>query len=193
MEAVRKVERLKLYGARLLIVASELHHLLGEAVGRGEAEWDPGPLMIRHVAHAACVIVCEPTSTEGRRALEVAGQAGVLVNAADAAHLSDFIAMAGFQRGPLEVAVHTSGASAALSRRLREHLSQLVTEEHGRLADILGGWRPTVRTALKSPDARRAFWLTVVDDALLTRMETGSVGVEDVDQAIRLSLGEEER
>jgi siroheme synthase-like protein len=157
---------------------------LAAAVATGTLEWTPGPPRGEDLRGAACVLVTEPDTPEGRSALALARQAGVPVNVADRSDWSDFVAMGGFHRGPLEVAVHTTGASAALTRRLRERLERTVTPDYGRLAEVLAAWRPRVKTAIPDPAARRELWLEVVNDALLEAVERGVWTEEEVARAI---------
>lgn len=55
---------------------------------------------------------------------------GILVNAADDLHQSDFIVPASFEQGDLHVAISTSGASPALARRLRQQLQGTLGREY---------------------------------------------------------------
>ncbi len=74
------------------------------------------------------------------------------------------------RRGPLQLAVSTSGQAPALARRLREQLEGTYGPEWGELAALLGKLRarPDVRAALAGldPAERRRRWRAAVDALL---------------------------
>ena len=71
--------------------------------------------------------------------------AGALLNTMDRAELCDFIAPAVVQRGPLQIAVSTSGESPYLAAHLRRVLERLIEPEWGQLTALIG----TVRRRLR--------------------------------------------
>jgi precorrin-2 dehydrogenase/sirohydrochlorin ferrochelatase len=94
---------------------------------------------------------------EGRRR-------GVWVNAADDPAHSDFILPALVRRGPLTVAVGTSGASPALARHVREELEQVLGAEYAALAELAGEVRRELRARGRAPDAET--WRRALDGDL---------------------------
>jgi uroporphyrin-III C-methyltransferase/precorrin-2 dehydrogenase/sirohydrochlorin ferrochelatase len=73
--------------------------------------------------------------------------AHALVFASDRPALSDLAMPAVVRRGPVTVAVSTSGTSPVLARRLREELDRLLPAELGPLAERLGELRETLMAA----------------------------------------------
>ena len=67
---------------------------------------------------------------------------GALVNVVDRTDASEFYTGAVVRRGPVTVAVGTSGASPALARKVRERLEQVLPPTLGVLAEALGAARP---------------------------------------------------
>src|SRR5262245_54449561 len=66
-------------------------------------------------------------------------------NAADDPRNCDFILPAVVRQGEIVLAASTGGASPALARRLREELTDYLSEDFGGLADLLGEVRTELR------------------------------------------------
>lgn len=80
---------------------------------------------------------------------------GLLVNAVDRPHLSDFTFPAIIDRAPVTIAVGTAGYSAGLAKTLRIGLEALLPAALGGLAKALASARPAVQARWPEPDTRR--------------------------------------
>ena len=83
--------------------------------------------------------------------------AGLLVNVVDKPALCDFSLPAIVDRAPVTVAIGTGGASATLSKALRERLEALLPATLGAIADAVRDLRSAVNDAVPKPERRR-FW-----------------------------------
>jgi uroporphyrin-III C-methyltransferase/precorrin-2 dehydrogenase/sirohydrochlorin ferrochelatase len=90
-----------------------------------------------------------------RAAREEADRERVLLNVADVTHQCDWIAPALVRRGPLQIAISTSGQSPFLARALRERLETTFGDEWGPFTALLGGMRRRLRRAGVSGDAQQ--------------------------------------
>jgi siroheme synthase-like protein len=90
----------------------------------------------------------------------------MLCNVADVPELCNFILPAVHREGPIAVAVSTGGASPALAKRIRDDVAAIVTPEHAELARRLADMRPAVKERYPSYEERRAFFETIVAEAL---------------------------
>lgn len=113
----------------------------------------------------------------------------IWVNAADDPKNCDFILPAVVRQGQIVVAASTGGASPALARRLREELSDYLSEDFAALAELLGEVRTELRRKGVTPDAET--WQRAIDGqlrALLAQRRWGqararlvrALGVADV-------------
>ncbi len=84
--------------------------------------------------------------------------AGLLVNVVDRPALCDFTIPAIVDRSPVLVAIGTGGASASLSKALRERLEALLPERLGALATAIFASRIAVAQRHPTIEARRRFW-----------------------------------
>lgn len=83
---------------------------------------------------------------------------GLLVNVVDQPALCDFTVPAIVDRSPVLVAVGTGGASASLSKALKERLEIVLPAGLGRLASAIQAARPAVAVVHRTVPARRGFW-----------------------------------
>jgi len=133
--AAEKAQGLLAAGARVKVVAGEPVAELRQAAAAGrlalvEREYEPGDLAGAWLAIDASG--SDEINTASRR--EAAG-CRVLLNVVDRAALCDWIAPAIVRRGPLQVAVSTSGESPFLASELRRRLERELGAE----------WEPFVR------------------------------------------------
>lgn len=129
---------------------------------------------------------------DGRVNAEIAAEGRrrrIWVNAADDPKNCDFILPAVVRQGQIVVAASTGGASPALARRLREELTDFLSEDFAALADLLGEVRTELRRKGVTPDAET--WQRAIDGqlrALLAQRRWGqakarlvrALGVADV-------------
>ncbi|MEI9850232.1 MAG: NAD(P)-dependent oxidoreductase [Sphingomonas sp.] len=129
-------------------------------LGEGEAAEAKRRLLER----AGAVIVADGEASiaivalsEPERAVEALRARGVLVNTVDRPDLCDFTLPAIVERGPVLIAVGTSGASAGLAAALRQRLERLLPASLGDLARALRAAKPATRARWPDyGDRRRA-------------------------------------
>jgi siroheme synthase-like protein len=101
-----------------------------------------------------------------RRISSVADARRIFCNVADVPELCSFILPAVHRRGPITVAVSTSGASPALAQWLRDRFAAQVGAEHERLARELQQIRPWVKRSFATYEERRDYFRERVACAL---------------------------
>ena len=152
----RKARDLLVCGALVSVVSPTVTPGLGALVATG------------HVHHRArrfrrwdvrgCVVVVAATG-DARVDQAVAAEARrrhALVNVVDDAAHCDFIVPSVLRRGPLQIAVSTSGRSPALAREIRRRLEPLFSAEFGELVEEAGRERAKARATAPTPVARIA-------------------------------------
>jgi precorrin-2 dehydrogenase/sirohydrochlorin ferrochelatase len=90
-----------------------------------------------------------------RRVYEDACSAERLVNVVDQPHLCNFFVPSVLKRGALQVAVSTSGAFPALSRRIRKELDESLPAQYGPLLDRISPLRRKWKQELATPALRK--------------------------------------
>ena len=112
-----------------------------------------------------CLLVIAATADTGvnTAVFEEADSRSMLVNVVDVPSLCNFVLPAISRRGPIAIAVSTSGASPALAKRLRREIDERVGAEYALLASLLDEQREWAKEALPTYDDRRAFFESIVE------------------------------
>ncbi|KAB2325475.1 MAG: uroporphyrinogen-III C-methyltransferase [Thiobacillus sp. SCN 64-35] len=155
--AARKAELLLRAGARVDVVAPELHEGWArlpnaERVARVADRFTPDLLDGKDA-----VIVVADDATAAQTIADAARARHIPVNVADKPALCSFILPSIIDRSPIMVAVSSGGESPVLARMLRARLETLIPAAYGRLGTLAARFKDRVRAAIK-PEQRRAFW-----------------------------------
>ena len=149
---------------------------------RGSVRWIKRAYAPGDLAGATLAIAATDDEAVNRQVHAEARREKTLLNVVDVTPLCDFIAPSIIERGPVTVAISTSGASPALARKLRELMNgdQNPDAEHGAYcrclewadaAGVLGDVRKDLRSrgASAPPEA----WQAAMTPELLELIETG--------------------
>ncbi|MFA5969617.1 MAG: NAD(P)-dependent oxidoreductase [Sphingomonas sp.] len=110
-----------------------------------------GALVCGEASSAAVAIVAVEDDDAAKAAVARLKARGILVNAVDRPALCDFTLPALVERGPVLIAIGTSGVSAGLAAALRQRLEALLPAGLGGLANALQAARGAIRA--QWPDA----------------------------------------
>jgi len=171
-EAATRIEKLLAARAEVVVVSAAVVPAIEDRAAQGAVRLVRRDYRRGDLAPAVAAFVCDVRFAARARA--EADRRRVLLNVLDRSELSDFISVAWFARDGLQVAVHSSGKSAALARRIREDLERRYGEAFSGLTRALGELRTQVRQVISSDEARRRFWLETVDAALVARVASGT-------------------
>jgi uroporphyrin-III C-methyltransferase/precorrin-2 dehydrogenase/sirohydrochlorin ferrochelatase len=100
----------------------------------------------------------------------------VLLNVADVTPQCDWIAPAVVRRGPLQIAISTSGESPYLARTLRERIESLVGEEWGPFTQLVGRTRRRLRRAGVSSTVQQRIYRRLLHSDTLAMLRSGDSG-----------------
>lgn len=174
-EAAKRAQTLANGGAQVHVVSRKVTEPIADLADSGCISHSPRDFRPSDLDGTRVVFVCDVSLAD--MVLDEAHKRGVLVNVVDVPEQCDFIVPATFSRDGLQLAIHTSGKSAALARRIREQLEGEFGRSFGDLTRMLGELRPCVRGKIPEAAMRREFWLRVIDGDLLDRVREG-LGVE---------------
>lgn len=182
--AEAKAEALLRAGARVTVVAAVLTPGLTARVRAGAVrhvarDHRPGDLREVFLAYAA---VDDPQAIAGLRA--EAERERVLLNVVDRPEACTFVSPAVVERGGLQVAVGTGGASPGLAAALRRELEERFGPEYAPFIAILGA----VRGALAGRPGRGDVLAALVASPLLDLVRRGRP--DEIDQLLTAVAGD---
>jgi precorrin-2 dehydrogenase len=190
-EAEAKMEKLLRCRARVTVVAPEVTAQIERRAAEGSIRLRRRGYRNGDLAGARLAFCSELDSAAGVRA--EADRSGILLNVVDRIEQCDFSAVAYVERDGLQLAVHSSGKSAALARRIRERLERDYGEEFEELLCALGKLRGEVKRILPSAGRRRELWLEAVDERLLEEVAGGGFDRPGFEARVRLLAEESSR
>ncbi|MCY1077263.1 precorrin-2 dehydrogenase/sirohydrochlorin ferrochelatase family protein [Archangium lansingense] len=126
-------------GAVLHVVAPRVSEVIRRLAEEGRLELTERPYVPGDVRGHHVVFVATDDRQVSEAVADEARGLGIWVNAADIPELCDFTLPSVGRRGPIVVAVSTSGQAPSLARRLRKQFLEQVEPGHVQLAR-LSGW-----------------------------------------------------
>jgi uroporphyrin-III C-methyltransferase / precorrin-2 dehydrogenase / sirohydrochlorin ferrochelatase len=158
-----KVRTLLRSGARVRVVAPVLGEALRQQVHDGAVEHRARRFEPADVEGATLVIAATDDGSVNAGVAGAARERGIAVNVADDPALSTFIMPAVVDRGAIQLAISTGGASPVLARRVAALVDAAVAPEFARLADFAAEYRDAVKRRFGDVISRRAFWERALD------------------------------
>src|SRR5580700_355903 len=151
-----KIQSLARCGASVHVVAPEATPGIRHAAGSGEIVWDARPFLPSDL-DGVFLVVGSTNSTELHEEIfRLCQEAGILCNMVDEPDRCDFYYPAVVRRGPLQVAISTTGHSPLLAQRLRHELEEQIAPEYGPWVEEIGRKRRELFRANISPENRRS-------------------------------------
>lgn len=161
--AIEKIEGLLMCGAGITVVAPDGATGFEDLVREHGIEWHRREYESDDLEGCFLVVAGTSNTELNRRVHSDAESRSMLVNVVDVPDLCNFILPAIVRRGPLTIAISTSGASPALAKRLKREISERVGPEHVRLAQLLDELRDWAKANLATYNDRKDFFEGIVN------------------------------
>jgi precorrin-2 dehydrogenase/sirohydrochlorin ferrochelatase len=172
--AERKVSALLEAGARVTVVSPALTRGLSGKGSAGEIRHRARRFRPSDLGGVFLVIAATDSEEENTRISQAASEAGVpLVNVVDMPEHCGFIVPATVKRGPLTIAVSTSGASPAMARAIREELEGRYGPAFGKYLATLRRKREAALREMEDPEERERFLKSLVSADVLDALRRG--------------------
>ncbi|WLD59645.1 siroheme synthase CysG [Salinispirillum sp. LH 10-3-1] len=178
--AARKAQLLVEAGAQVTLVApaisaavadlAQMHPQLIEVL---QASYS-----VSHIAGHQIVIAATDSKAVNYQVATDAKAAHLPVNVVNDPDTGTFIFPAVIDRSPVVAAVSSSGAAPVLTRLMRGKIESLIPAGYGKLAELVGRYRQTVKDKLPEAERRR-FWEHVLSGVIADRAMTGQLDVAE--------------
>lgn len=170
--ATRRLEALRAADADIVVIAPHASDTVRQLAESGSLIWHARPVAAADVTSCALVFAATDDAQANAMLAATARQAGVPVQRADEAAVSDFLMPAVVRRGALQIAVSSDGRAPTLARLLRSRLEVWIPRAYGDLAELAGLFRSQVKAALPRA-ARAGFWTRVLDGPIAEKVLAG--------------------
>lgn len=162
---LEKIKGLLACDADVVVVAPEADAEVEGLADANEVTWLRRPFETSDLDEALLVIAATSDTAVNTAVYEAACERSMLVNVVDVPALCNFVLPAISRRGPIAVAVSTSGASPALAKRIRREIEERVGPEYALLASLLDEQREWAKQTLPTYDDRKTFFESIVEGA----------------------------
>ncbi|WP_394143928.1 precorrin-2 dehydrogenase/sirohydrochlorin ferrochelatase family protein [Vibrio atypicus] len=173
--ASRKVDSLVRAGAIVTIVSPQVEPFLQRLIDEQECLWIQN-FYSNELMDSKYIQVWATTDNPdlNHQVHHDAKARGILVNVVDDQPYCDFITPSMINRGRIQLAISSGGASPVLVRNIREKLEAALPQNLSLLADFAASKRTDIKQALPSVDLRRKFWERFFASPLVDRAKSRS-------------------
>jgi len=171
--AARKAESLIAAGATVTVVAPVLVARLEKLGAAGKLHHLRRTFTAADVAGRWLVIAATGSREVNATVSAAATALRVPCNVVDDQELSTCIMPAVIDRGPLQIAVSTGGASPSLARLVRAQLERMLDHSLAAFATFAGRWRVAARERLRDAGARRRFLSALLNSPATAAIRIG--------------------
>ena len=161
--ATEKIKGLLACQAEVVVIAPEADDAVKAMADDNQVTWMTKEFEPADLEGALLVIAATSDTAVNTAVFEAAETRAMLVNVVDVPALCNFVLPAIARRGPIALAVSTSGASPALAKRLRREIDSFVGPEYALLASLLDEQRDWAKENLETYDDRRVFFEAIVE------------------------------
>ncbi|XAW90659.1 NAD(P)-dependent oxidoreductase [Vibrio sp. CDRSL-10 TSBA] len=157
--ACRKIDALVRAGAKVTIVSPQIAPTLQSLVDEGKCQWIQNFYTSKILTQEYIQVWATTDNPDlNHQVHKDAKSIGVLVNVVDDQPYCDFITPSMIERGRIQLAISSGGASPVLIRNVRETLEAVLPQNLSLLADFGASKRNSIKSALPTVDERRKFW-----------------------------------
>lgn len=171
--AERKVRSLLPCEARVTVIAPHLTAWLQEKAAENQILHLARPYQPGDVKDAFFVIAATPSPEVNRAVAEEADACGRLVNVVNQPERCNLMVPSMVRRGPLQIAISTSGLSPAVARRLRGELERLIGPEYLQFLQWMAEARQRLKRTVADEERRGEIMRRLVQSDVLSLLREG--------------------
>ena len=175
--AERKVAMLLQFNAHVTVVGPVMTRTLLKLDNESKIEYFQRTYTAKDLDNTALVFACTDNSVINNKIKTEAARKNIPVNVVDNPDLCDFIVPSIIRKGDLTIAISTSGELPLLSKKLRQKIEEVVTDDYLEYLHIIGEFRKHLMKTVK--DARKR-GLIMKDIAKMDMQEVIATGLAKI-------------
>ncbi|MEZ9028406.1 bifunctional precorrin-2 dehydrogenase/sirohydrochlorin ferrochelatase [Vibrio cyclitrophicus] len=157
--ACRKVDSLLRAGANVTLVSPKVAPYLKQLVDESKLHWVQNFYSSQIISKDYLQVWATTDNPSlNHQVHNDAKKLGILVNVVDDLPYCDFITPSMINRGRIQIAISSGGASPVLVRNIREKLETILPQNIGLIADFGASKRNSIKESFPTVDERRKFW-----------------------------------
>ncbi|WP_135456324.1 precorrin-2 dehydrogenase/sirohydrochlorin ferrochelatase family protein [Vibrio echinoideorum] len=157
--ACRKVDSLLRAGANVTVVSPKVAPYLKQLVDESKLHWVQNFYSSQIISENYLQVWATTDNPNlNHQVHNDAKKLGILVNVVDDLPYCDFITPSIINRGRIQIAISSGGASPVLVRNIREKLETVLPQNIGLIADFGASKRNSIKESFPTVDERRKFW-----------------------------------
>jgi precorrin-2 dehydrogenase/sirohydrochlorin ferrochelatase len=192
--AERKVLTLLHYDAKIRVIAPKVTVRLKELAEQGTLSLEQRPFTAGDCAGAVLVFCATGDTNINQEVYEDAHAQNALVNVVDVPPLCDFYVPSVVDRGLLQIAISTNGASPTVAKQIRHSLEEEFSPEWSAYLQLLAEVRQLVLERIDGEEAqRKPVFEKIATAGILERLVSGEhLDAESLFQEFAASTGSPE-
>jgi precorrin-2 dehydrogenase / sirohydrochlorin ferrochelatase len=179
--AERKVTLLLQFNAHVIAVSPVMTKALLKLGEEGKIEYIQRTYMAKDLDNIALVFACTDNNAINNKIRKEAAQKNIPVNVVDSPDMCDFIVPSIVKKGDLMIAISTSGELPLLSKKLRQKIEEVVTDDYLEYLHIMSEFR---RYLMKSVKEGRRRTIIMEDIGKMDIREVIATGLAEIKRRV---------
>ena len=169
--ACRKVDSLLRAGADVTLVSPKVEPYLKQLVDENKLHWIKNFYSSQLISKNYLQVWATTDNPNlNHQVHNDAKKMGILVNVVDDLPYCDFITPSMINRGRIQIAISSGGASPVLVRNIREKLETVLPQNIGLIADFGASKRNSIKESFPTVDERRKFWERFLSSSFINQV-----------------------
>ena len=169
--ACRKVDSLLRAGGDVTLISPKVEPYLQQLIDENKLHWVQNFYSSQMLSNRYLQVWATTDNPElNYQVHSDAKKMGILVNVVDDQPYCDFITPSMINRGRIQIAISSGGASPVLVRNIREKFESLLPQNLGLLADFGASKRNSIKETFPTVDERRKFWERFLSSSRIERI-----------------------
>ena len=175
--AERKAKMLLRFDAKVKLISPEVTNTLRLLAQKGKIDIVRRQYRTTDLRNVSLVFAATDDEKTNNKIRDDARRRNIPVNVVDNPDLCGFIVPSIIKKGPIVIAISTSGVLPLLSKKLRKEIDAVVTKDYIRYADTIGKFRKYIINHIEDKKVRRDIMKRING---MSMEELNSMGLKEI-------------